>query len=189
MKKTLFAIIGEAGSGKDYLVKELTRQYPEYFCPLISYTTRPKRDNEINNIDYYFISELEFKNLIKNNEFLEHTSFRGWYYGTGISSLQDNKINIGVFNINGILNIQSFKNEIDLTVFRLLVDNKKRLERQLNREKNPDVDEIVRRYLTDKKDFSSIPFESICLFNNSLQDLEDNKRILLIKAKSALGHK
>ena len=61
--------------------------------------------------------------------------------------------NIGVFNPEGIQSLKQEK-DIDLYVYRIKCSDKERLLRQLNREIKPNVDEIIRRYKTDKKDFS-----------------------------------
>ncbi len=85
---------------------------------------------------------------------LEATVFNDWVYGTGLNSLDEAKINIGVFNPEGIETLSEMDN-IDLFVIRCMCPDKDRLLRQLYRESNPDVDEIVRRYLADKSDFNS----------------------------------
>ena len=53
---------GKSASGKDYFLKKLIRHKIQ---PIISYTTRPIRDNETNGIDYNFVTNKEFKDLIK----------------------------------------------------------------------------------------------------------------------------
>ena len=89
---------------------------------------------------------------------IEAAIFRDWVYGTPYDSLDKNKINIGVFNPSGIETMRWNRN-IDLKVFYLLCSDKKRLIRQLNREKNPDIDEIFRRYQTDREDFFDLDLE------------------------------
>lgn len=83
---------------------------------------------------------------------IEATVFRGWCYGTSINHLDENKINIGVFNPSGIdilLDIPMVK----LFIVYVIADDKIRVMRQLLREEHPDVAEIVRRYSTDEEDF------------------------------------
>ena len=86
---------------------------------------------------------------------LEATSFRDWFYGTPIESLDKDKINIGVFNIEGI---KCLVEDNRLEVYPILIDapDKVRLLRSLNREEKPDCIEICRRFLADEKDFSEI---------------------------------
>ena len=59
-----------SGAGKTTLVRLLSQQ-PNFEIS-VSHTTRKPRKNEIQNKDYYFVNEIEFKRLIKNEEFLEY---------------------------------------------------------------------------------------------------------------------
>lgn len=63
MKKQVIAICGKSGSGKDTIMKEILKRYPNSFKPIVSYTTRPRRENEIEGIDYHLF--LSKKWLIK----------------------------------------------------------------------------------------------------------------------------
>ena len=166
----IIALFGKSGAGKDYIQHWMLNNISNCH-KIISYTTRLKRDYEIDNKDYHFCSENEFKKLINNKEMLESTDFNGWLYGTAISSLEKNKINIGVFNPQGVetlININ--KNSIDtkLDVFPLYIDanDKLRLYRNLKRESNPNCIEICRRFLADEKDFKNINFNYETYDNN-----------------------
>lgn len=177
MKKTkIIAIIGEAGSGKDTLMKECLKHIKN-LNPIISYTTRPKRENEVDGVDYHFLSNEEFLEKLNNREMLEATVFNEWCYGTGRGSLNPDKVNIGVFNIDGINNLLDY-DDIEIYVIYLKVNAKNRLLRQLKREENPNVDEIIRRYQTDKKDFTTLPFVYHTLENNKPSDIKSNIEVI-----------
>lgn len=169
MKKyNLLVFCGESGAGKNRLLTNLVKQNPDKFHCLISHTTRPAREREIDGLDYYFVTEAEYHNL----DFLESTCFNGWYYGTAKNSLKKDKINVGVLNLQGIMQLQK-REDINLKVFYLQVSEKTRLVRQLSREENPDVREILRRFSTDLDDFDDylkyIDYE--ILPNETPQDL------------------
>ena len=149
----IIALIGEAGVGKDTLMKEFLKQHD--FHEIISCTTRPPREGEKNGVNYFYYSEKDFLEKVNKNEMLEYTSFRDWLYGTSYDSVVKDKINIGVFNPDGILSLLK-RNDIDLQVVRITARDKTRLLRQLNRESSPDVEEIIGRYKTDKEDFKKI---------------------------------
>lgn len=153
-KYTIIAIMGKAGSGKDTLMKALLEE-PEFFeaKPIISCTTRPIRDNEQDGVNYHYITKEQFTEQILNGEMLEATVFNNWCYGTSLNNLTKDKLNIGVFNPEGVGLLRENKN-IDLTVIYVEATDKTRLLRQLNREKNPDCHEIVRRFGADEADFS-----------------------------------
>ena len=87
-------------------------------------------------------------------------------YGTAIDALDKNKINIGVFNIEGIECLLQ-DNRLSILPIYIKTDDKVRLMRSLTREDEPDCAEICRRFLSDKKDFSDIPFFSLVYKNNN----------------------
>jgi len=151
MKKIkIYAIIGKAGSGKDYLLKKTLRNINAK--EIISCTTRPPREDEIDGKNYHFVSEKYF--VDNKNELLEWTLFNNWYYGTRYCDLDKNKPNIGVFNPDGVRSLLE-DDRIDLYVFYNHVSDKTRLIRQLQRENEPNIIEIFRRYEADNLDFSN----------------------------------
>lgn len=153
-KIKLIALCGKSGSGKDTILRESIR-FNNNLHEIISCTTRPPREGEIEGKNYYFLSEKDFMEKIQNREMLEWTNFNNWFYGTPLFALDSNKINIGVFNPAGIIFIQNRK-EIDLTTYLVESTDKQRLMRQLKREHNPNVKEIIRRFETDEEDFANI---------------------------------
>lgn len=148
----IIAIMGKAGAGKDTLMQEILKQYPGQFNEIVSCTTRPPREGEVDGINYYFLTEHDFQQKIAFHQMLEFTEFREWYYGTSKHGLSLEKINIGVFNPAGVA--QLIENEdVELGLIWVIADDKIRVIRQLNREERPDVHEIIRRFSTDEEDF------------------------------------
>lgn len=164
-KYKIIALFGEAGSGKDYIQKQMmkTNFGKESLSEIISCTTRPPREGEIDGVHYHFkTSQSDFFSI----PLVECTYFRRWWYGTSTDHLVKNKINIGVFNIDGIKQILE-NEEIDCLPIKIYCYDKLRLIRQLNREINPDCMEICRRFQTDYKDFLRIPFRYKVIENNT----------------------
>lgn len=87
-KKKLFVISGSSGVGKGTVIKGFLERNPD-FSLSISYTTREKREGEIDGVNYFFVSKEEFENSIKNDEFLEWAEFSGNYYGTKKSFVEE----------------------------------------------------------------------------------------------------
>lgn len=173
-KYKIIALFGPAGSGKDYIQKHImqTAWGKTYLNQIISCTTRPPRDNEKNGIDYYFVKKEDF---FKQN-LIEFTYYKDWFYGTSIDCLDKDKINIGVFNPEGIISLLGKSEEIDLKIFYIITDDKTRLLRQLNRENNPNVKEIIRRFNADEADFKWMNILTYKSYNNT--SLEDKTHII-----------
>ena len=166
--KLVVALVGKAGSGKDALARQLAS------CPginnIVSCTTRPMREGEKDGQAYHFLTNEQFAEKVLNGDMLEATYFNGWHYGTMRSSLQEG-INVGVFNPEGWDCLAEMPIPgIKVLGYLLECDDKERLLRQLNRENDPDVHEIIRRFSTDEEDFADIDAGLEVLVNNSWQD-------------------
>lgn len=176
-KYKLIALFGASGAGKDTVQNWMVSNIPDSH-KLISYTTRPPRDNEIDNKDYHFISIETFTHMKLNNMFLETTYFNNWYYGTSSESLKEGQINIGVFNPEGVKNIINNFTNIHVYPLQIWANDKVRLIRSLIREKDPDCLEICRRFIADHKDFNNIDFQYLTYdnsdFNNDYTKLDIN---------------
>lgn len=178
----VIALMGKAGSGKDTLLQSvLTSPYKNRFNEMISCTSRAPRENEVNGKNYFFFSKDEFINKIESHEMLEWTIFNDWYYGTSMDAIRSDKINIGVFNPTGVRSLMANPN-IDLEIFYVIAPDKTRLIRQLNREENPDVNEIVRRFTADKFDFDDLSdMKFTILDNGSAVQIPENLQAILAK--------
>lgn len=169
----MIILCGKSGSGKDTIIKSVLENCPpDLVNKKISFTTRPKRDYEVNGEDYYFVTpDFFLENL---NKFIEVTNFRGWHYGTMESpGLDINKINIGAFDLEGIKNIKEMnRDNLDYLVLYVDAKDSTRLIRCLSREEYPDIEEIFRRYNADDIDFDDIEdYADIHLINESKENL------------------
>ena len=123
----ILAIIGEAGTGKDTIMKKVLKKNPNLH-EIVSCTTRPPREKEKDGINYHFLTHEDFTNKILNNEMLEATVFNDWCYGTSYDSLDVNKVNIGVFNPEGVGLLRGNSN-INLKLIYIEANDKDRLLR------------------------------------------------------------
>lgn len=178
-KYKIVALFGPAGAGKDYIQKHMmeTTWGKEHLHEIISYTTRPPREREIDGVNYYFLSNP--KKLI-GKDLLEYTIFRNWWYGTPIDSLNINKINIGVFNLQGIKQLinNDYQDRLQCLPIYIKTNDKIRLMRQLNREQDPDCTEICRRFQTDQQDFLNINFPYHIIENNTNEFIPIEKELI-----------
>ena len=136
-----------SGAGKTTLTKKIQQKY-QNFKISISHTTRKPRTNEIEGVDYFFVSHEEFKNKILNNEFYEYAKIFDNYYGTSRES-----VNVIIKNNNNILfdidwqgtqQLSKFK-ELKLTKVFLLPPDKKELKKRLIQRNQDNIDIISKR--------------------------------------------
>ncbi len=88
----LYIVSGPSGSGKSTLCKIAISKIDNLFFS-ISYTTRPRRKNELDGKDYYFVSEEQFKEMIAKGEFVEWAVVYGNYYGTSKKEIEQKTSN------------------------------------------------------------------------------------------------
>ena len=150
----MIVLSSPSGAGKTTLSKLLSKQNNYYIS--VSHTTRKPRINEIDTQDYHFVSEEEFKSLIKNNEFLEYAKVFNNYYGTVKSSVINNldKGRKLIFDIDwqGTEQIKEKKLQYKLVTFFILPPSKKVLfERLSNRDMKDKliVEERMKKFSKD----------------------------------------
>ena len=80
-KPILFVISSPSGAGKSSLASALVNS-EEHLEHSVSFTTRPKRENERDGVDYHFVTRSHFQELIENNQLVEYAEVYGNYYGT-----------------------------------------------------------------------------------------------------------
>jgi len=83
----LFVIAAPSGAGKTSLVRELMRLEPTLTFS-VSYTTRPRRANEVEGRDYHYLSEEKFLEMAASGAFVEHAEVFGKHYGTSRAQIE-----------------------------------------------------------------------------------------------------
>lgn len=106
----ILIITAPSGAGKTSITHHLMSQYPQLAFS-VSAATRQARENEVNGRDYYFISEKEFKQKIKEKAFAEwEMVYEGKYYGTLKSELEriwaNDRIPVLDIDVKGALHVQ-----------------------------------------------------------------------------------
>ena len=178
--KKIVAIVGPSASGKNTLLKKLKKYLLDYNFVVHS-TTRPKRDGEIEDINYHFLTEKEMYDKIFNGDMINAANYRDWVYALEYDELKDDKINIGDFNLADLEELNINKN-IELYVIYMTAKSKVRFIRCLEREEEPDISEIYRRYLSDDEDFywfeedlKNNVYKNFIIIDTSNNDIDYNK--------------
>ena len=127
-----------SGVGKTTLTKKIQQKY-QSFKISVSHTTRPPRSNEVDGVDYYFVSQEKFRNLIKEEKFYEYAQIFDNFYGTLKDSVDKAILkNDIIFDIDwqGTKQLSKFSN-LKLIKIYLITDNKEELKKRLiNRNQN-----------------------------------------------------
>lgn len=170
----MIIMLGKTASGKDTIINELVTKHG--YKRVITYTTRPMRPGEQQDITYHFISEEDFKQKIGDDFFAEYktynTEFGLWYYGTAIEDLEnmDNKTLI-ILTPSGYRDIiHKIKNRPK--VIYIYANNATIKERLKTR--RDDKNEAQRRLEHDNLDFKGVENEVDKIFyNNKGNNIDD----------------
>lgn len=180
----MLCIIGKTASGKDTTVNELITKHN--FKKLITYTTRPMRKGEKQNITYHFIPEEDFKQKIEDGFFAEWKTYETvegtWYYGTSLEDLEKADDNtVIILTPNGYRDVIKKLSKKPIAVY--IYANNSTIKKRLSaRGDNPK--EAERRIKHDNEDFKGVEYEVNKIFyNNEGTDIEVviNKILNLIK--------
>lgn len=186
----LLVISGPSGVGKGTIVKHLQDKYNELSKKLylsISCTTRSPREGEKDGINYYFITEDEFKEKIKDNDFLEYNVYgTGKYYGTPKSTvlkyLKKGYDVILEIDINGYKQIkENYPDSVG--VFIMPPDTQELYNRLKNR--NTESEDVIKvRLQTAKKEIKERRIYDYIVVNENGKSEEASEKIYDILNKS-----
>lgn len=155
----MIVLVGESAAGKSSIEKYLVDNYQ--YNKIISYTTRDPRRNEIDGVDYHFISVEKFHNLKNKGFFAETATYNEWNYGVAKEDCTDDKV--AVLTPHGLRQVSKIDG-INITSFYISVPRRDRLIKILQRGDN--IDESYRRNLSDVGQFDGIEDEVDFVINN-----------------------
>lgn len=158
----LFIVMGKSASGKDTIYKKVLEKAP-YLKTVVTYTTRPIRQGEQEGIEYYFRTKEELQYLEQEGKVIEcscYDTIHGlWYYFTVDDGQIDLKYGdyIMITTVARYKKMRDFYGKENVVPIYIEIEDGLRLERAVKREqsqKNPNYEEICRRFLADNEDFS-----------------------------------
>ena len=177
-----------SGAGKTTLTKKIQQKY-QNFKISVSHTTRKPRSNEVEGVDYFFVSNETFKKKISNKEFYEHAKIFENFYGTSRNSVNEllNNGNNILFDIDwqGTQQLSSFK-ELKLIKIFLLPPNKNELKNRLVQRNQDNIDIISKRLKAYDNDIHHWTDYDHVIINDNLEHCfsQIEKIILSKKSKS-----
>ena len=163
MMGKIFEIMGRSSCGKDTIYKKLLERGNVNLNKVIIYTTRPMREKEVDGVQYYFCSIDRYEKFREERKIIEertyNTMYGPWHYFT----VDDGQIDLkkGNYLIIGTIDMYvSFKEyfgEESVVPLMISVDDGGIMQRAMKRELKqeiPKYDEMCRRFLADKADYS-----------------------------------
>ena len=170
----IIVLAGKSASGKNFVARKLEECG---YKTIVTYTTRPKRKGEKQNITYHFISDEEFNQKINEGFFAEWKSYitnEGvWYYGSSLEDIEnaDNK-SVIILTPQGYRDIKEKlpdKNLACIYLYENIDTMKKRLSKR-----GDDTKEVERRIKSDLEDFKNFESEADkIVYNNDGTDIDE----------------
>ena len=180
----IIVISAPSGAGKGTIIKKLLENNSKDRWLSVSATSRKPRTGEKEGVNYYFITEDEFKNKIKEEYFLEYTNYAGNYYGTPKEYIRE-KINKGIdvileIEIEGATNIKKLIPEA-LFIF-IMPPSLKELVKRLKGRGTETNDKIIKRFNAAYREVNEVTKYNYVVVNDDLEDAV-NKVEAILKAE------
>ena len=174
-----------SGVGKTTLTKKIQQKYPSFkIC--VSYTTRSPRSNEVEGIDYHFVSKEKFKQLISENKFYEYAKIFNNYYGT-LKDTVDKTIlsNDIIFDIDwqGTKQLSKIKN-LNLIKIYLITDSKAELKNRLIKRNQNSSEEIALRFKSFDNDIKHWSDYDFIIINKNLENCFKQIESIILEKKN-----
>lgn len=170
-EKKLIVISAPSGTGKTSIIQEILKLNKDKIIFSISATTRKKRLNEIDGVDYYFLSREEFEEKIKKDEFLEWEEIYGNYYGTPKSEIErakrENKHIIFELDVNGSLKLKKLYPEAT-TIF-IAPPSIEEIEKRLRKRNTETPESFDKRIQRAKMELEKASLFDAQVINDTLQ--------------------
>lgn len=188
MQGQVLVISGPSGSGKSSLISLLLKNFSNSFFS-VSATSRSKRENEKDGIDYHFISKEKFESEIKKNNFLEYAKVHDNYYGTPYlpiqKALQEQKLVILDIDVQGFFQV---KEKLNTTSIFITTKNKLTLKNRLKNRLSENEKSIEKRLQTASEEIKEIKNYDFLLINDDLHktyaNLENITKCMFFNVKN-----
>ena len=174
-----------SGAGKTTLTKKIQQKY-QSFKISVSHTTRSPRSNEIDGVDYFFVSKNDFSKLIKQEKFYEYAEIFGNFYGTSKKVVNETiKKNDLIFDIDwqGTKQLSKFKS-LKLIKIYLITDSKNELKKRLIKRNQNTQQEVEKRFEAFDEDIKHWNDYDYILINENLETCFRQIEIIIKNSKN-----
>ena len=160
-----------SGVGKTTLTKKIQQKYNSFKIS-VSHTTRKARSNEVEGVDYHFVSHEDFEKLVSENKFYEYAKIFENYYGTLKENVDENiKKNDIIFDIDwqGTKQLSKHK-KLNLLKIYLITSNKSELKKRLIKRNQNSSEEIELRFKSFDEDIQHWNDYDYIIINKNLDN-------------------
>lgn len=191
MKKGLLIILsGPSGVGKGTIRRYIVDKNVIDLTYSISMTTRAPRNQEVNGVDYYFVSKEEFERQLAQDNLLEHAYFVGNYYGTPkdkVDELRNAGKNVFLeIEINGATQVLDKVKDPGVISFFLMPPSIKDLEKRIRGRRSEDEKTIHARISKGKSEIKKTDRYDHVIINDKVERAGDEIIELLLKKMKEL---
>ena len=170
----MLILIGKTASGKDTILNQLVKKHG--YKKIVTYTSRPMRKGEKQDVTYHFTSSEEFQKMIEQGLFAEYKTYNSefgvWYYGTALDDLEkaDDK-SIIILTPDGYKDVINKLSKKPISIY--LYANNSTIKKRLKK-RGDDPKEAERRVSHDNEDFKGIENEvDKIVYNNDGANIDD----------------
>ena len=168
-KNIMVILSSPSGVGKTTLTKKIQQKH-QNFKISVSHTTRSPRSNEVDGVDYHFVSKKKFEELIEKNKFYEYAKIFENYYGTLKKDVDETLLkNDILFDIDwqGTKQLSKFK-KLNLIKIFLITKNKDELKKRLVKRNQNSANEVKKRFESFDEDINHWSDYDYIIINENL---------------------
>lgn len=172
-----FILNGPTASGKSAIMEYVMIQNSDYLEPVVSFTTRPRRNGERHGRDYYFINSEDYLELKKEGRVVEETKYLEWRYGVTLGELDrvesTMKNGLSIMNLHGIRQMKrsiGYQKVVSVFIYRDLADIEQSVrEMEIKPAEAAKRIEIAKKEMRDISSCDHVVYNTGCLAESCRQ--------------------
>ena len=181
----LIIISGTTCAGKGTVIKKVLENHNDIVLS-VSYTSRPKREHEIDGVDYYFVTKEQFEEKIANDEFLEYAKVQyGAYYGTPKKEIKEQldtgKDVILEIDVQGAKQIK--EKFPDTILIFIMAPSMEEVKRRIKMRGDENNEQIISRFKVAYNEINQYNTYNYVVVNDDLEDAVKKVESILISEK------
>lgn len=193
----IFYLMGQSSIGKDTIYKKLLEEKNLELERIVTYTTRPIRQGEIDGMEYHFVGSSQLEQIRDNGKLIEVRSYQTYHGVWQYFTVDDSQIDLNktdyliIGTLESYMKTKEYFGEDKLIPILITLDDGVRLQRALDRERmqeEPKYQELCRRFLADAVDFSKEKIEEAGItrffYNDDLVRIMEEIILYIIEQKN-----